>query len=66
MELTPAEKRKWIDPLIFENEEDVNAFIDTLEAAAAYQKKEINIKYKNITDKNEIKKMFGVDNNEKK
>jgi tRNA nucleotidyltransferase/poly(A) polymerase len=58
LELTPEEENIWIDPLIIETEEELTAFVDALEAAAAHPVKEIYVKYKNVNDKDEIKKIF--------
>lgn len=61
LELTSEEKKHWIDPLIIDTEDELIAFIDALEAAAAAAPiKSIYVKYKNVTDKNEIKKIFDV------
>lgn len=60
LELTSEEKKHWIDPLIIDTEDKLIAFIDALEAAAAAPIKSIYVKYKNVTDKNEIKKIFDV------
>lgn len=58
LELTPKEESIWIDPLVIETEEELTAFVDALEAAAAHPVKEIYVKYKNVNDKDEIKKIF--------
>ena len=59
LKLTSEEKKHWIDPLIIDTEDELIAFIDALETAAA-PIKSIYVKYKNVTDKNEIKKIFDV------
>lgn len=59
LKLTSEEKKHWIDPLIIDTEDELIAFIDALEAAAA-PVKSIYVKYKNVTNKNEIKKIFDV------
>ena len=60
LKLTSEEKKHWIDPLIIDTEDELIAFIDALETAAAAPVKSIYVKYKNVTDKNEIKKIFDV------
>lgn len=59
------DKAKWIDPIYIDTEEKVEMFINALEKAAAASCKNINVDYKEVTDAIEIRKMFGVDNNEK-
>lgn len=58
MELTPEEKKHWIDPIIIDNEKDAEVFICALERAAAAPKKYIKVNYREVTDKDEIKKLF--------
>ncbi len=59
LELSPEDRKKWVDPLIVDNQEDAELFIDTLErAAAATPHKKINVNYKEVTAPVEIKKIF--------
>lgn len=59
------DKAKWIDPIYIDTEEEAEMFINALEKAAAAPCKNIDVDYKEVTDAIEIRKMFGVDNNEK-
>lgn len=65
LELSKEDKIKWIDPIYIDTEEEAEMLIDALEKAAAVPCKNINVDYKEVTDAIEIRKMFGVDNNEK-
>lgn len=56
--LTKEEEKHWLEPIVIDTEEDLDAFLDTLEKAAAAPKKDIKVNYKNVTDINEIKKIF--------
>lgn len=58
MELTPEEKKHWIDPIVIDNKKDAEAFICALEMAAAAPKKHIEVNYREVTNKDEIKKLF--------
>ena len=58
MELIPEERRKWVNPIVIDTEKDAEMFIQALERAAAAPKKHITIDYKEITDINEIKRIF--------
>ena len=60
LELSKEDKAKWIDPLITDTEEEAAALLDAMEKAAAAQRKEIQIKAKEVKDPEEIRKMFGV------
>ena len=60
LKLISEEKKHWIDPLIIDTEDELVAFIDALETAAAAPVKSIYVKYKNVTNENEIKKIFDV------
>ena len=64
--LSKEEKAKWIDPIYIDTEEEAEMLVNALEkAAAAAPCKNIDVNYKEVTDAIEIRKMFGVDNNEK-
>ena len=63
--LSKEEKTKWIDPIYIDTEEEAEMLVNALEKAAAAPCKNINVDYKEVTDAIEIRKMFGVDNNEK-
>lgn len=65
MELSKEDKRKWIDPIVIDTEEDAEKFVSALERAAAAQHKEIDVNYREITDATEIKEIFNsiIDNN---
>lgn len=65
LELTPEEEKHWIEPVIIDTEEEAEMLINGLERAAAAPHKDIDVDYKEVTDAIEIRKMFGVDNNEK-
>ena len=59
------EKAKWIDPIYIDTEKEAEMLVNALEKAAAAPCKNIDVDYKEVTDAIEIRKMFGVDNNEK-
>lgn len=63
--LSKEEKTKWIDPIYIDTEEEAEMLVDAFEKAAAALGKNIDVNYKEVTDAIEIRKMFGVDNNEK-
>ena len=63
--LSKEEKVKWIDPIYIDTEEEAEMLVNVLEKAAAAPCKNIDVNYKEVTDAIEIRKMFGVDNNEK-
>ena len=63
--LSKEEKAKWIDPIYIDTEEKAEILVNALEKAAAAPCKNIDVNYKEVTDAIEIRKMFGVDNNEK-
>lgn len=63
--LSKEDKVKWIDPIYINTEEEVEMLVNALEKAAAAPCKNIDVNYKEVTDAIEIRKMFGVDNNEK-
>lgn len=65
LELSKEDKIKWIDPIYIDTEEEAEMLINALEKAAAAPCKNIDVDYKEVTDAIEIRKMFGVDNNEK-
>lgn len=65
LELSKEDKIKWIDPIYIDTEEEAERLINALEKAAATPCKNIDVNYKEVTDTIEIRKMFGVDNNEK-
>lgn len=65
LELSKEDKTKWIDPIYIDTKEEAEMLINGLERAAAASHKNIDVDYKEITDAIEIRKMFGVDNNEK-
>ena len=66
LELSKEDKAKWIDPIYIDTKEEAEMLINALErAAAAASHKNIDVDYKEVTDAIEIRKMFGVDNNEK-
>lgn len=64
-DLSKEEKAKWIDPIYIDTEEEAEMLVNALEKAAAALGKNIDVNYKEVTDAIEIRKMFGVDNNEK-
>ena len=64
LELSKEDKIKWIDPIYIDTEEEAERLINALEKAAAAPYKNIDVDYKEVTDAIEIRKMFGVDNNE--
>ena len=65
LELSPEDRKKWIDPLVVDNQEDAELFINTLESAAAAPHKKVDINYNEITEPVEIKKIFNslIDDN---
>lgn len=65
LELSKEDKTKWIDPIYTDTKEEAEMLINGLERAAAAPHKNIDVDYKEVTDAIEIRKMFGVDNNEK-
>lgn len=65
LELSKEDKIKWIDPIYIDTKEEAEMLINALEKAAAAPCKNIDVDYKEVTDAIEIRKMFGVDNNEK-
>lgn len=65
LELSKEDKIKWIDPIYIDTKEEAEMLVNALERAAAAPHKNINVDYKEVTDTVEIRKMFGVDNNEK-
>lgn len=65
LELSKEDKTKWIDPIYIDTKEEAEMLVNALERAAAAPHKDINVDYKEVTDTVEIRKMFGVDNNEK-
>lgn len=70
LELSKEDKAKWIDPIYIDTKEEAEMLVNALEraaaaAAAAASHKNIDVDYKEVTDAIEIRKMFGVDNNEK-
>lgn len=64
LKLTSEEVKHWIEPIIIDTEE-AEMLVNALEKAAAAPCKNIDVNYKEVTDAIEIRKMFGVDNNEK-
>lgn len=64
-DLSKEDKIKWIDPIYIDTEEEAEMLINALEKAAAAPCKNIDVDYKEVTNAIEIRKMFGVDNNEK-
>ena len=65
LDLSKEDKAKWIDPIYIDTEEEAEMLINALEKAAAAPCKNIDVNYKEVTDTVEIRKIFGVDNNEK-
>lgn len=65
LKLSKEDKIKWIDPIYIDTKEEAEMLINALEKAAAAPCKNIDVDYKEVTDAIEIRKMFGVDNNEK-
>lgn len=65
LELSKEDKIKWIDPIYINTEEETEMLINALEKAAAAPCKNIDVDYKEVTDAIEIRKLFGVGNNEK-
>ena len=67
LELSKEDKAKWIDPIYIDTKEEAEMLINALEraAAAVASHKNIDVDYREVTDAIEIRKMFGVDNNEK-
>lgn len=65
LDLSKEDKAKWIDPIYIDTEEEAEMLINALEKAAAAPCKNIDVNYKEVTDAIEIRKMFGVDDNEK-
>lgn len=65
LDLSKEDKAKWIDPIYIDTKEEAEMLVNALERAAAAPHKDINVDYKEVTDAIEIRKMFGVDNNEK-
>ena len=63
--LSKEEKAKWIDPIYIDTEEKAEILVNALEKAAAAPCKNIDVNYREVTNAIEIRKMFGVDNNEK-
>ena len=63
--LSKEEKAKWIDPIYIDTEEEAEMLVNALEKAATAPYKDIEVDYKEVTDAIEIKRMFGVDENEK-
>lgn len=58
LELTSEEAKHWLEPIVIDTEEDLNALLDAMERAAAFEHKPIDVNYKTITDINEIKRIF--------
>lgn len=58
MELAPEERRKWIDPIVIDTEEDAEKFIQALERAAAAPTKNVTVVYQDVVDGDEIKQIF--------
>ena len=58
LELSDEDKAKWIDPIYIGTEEEAERLIAALEKSAKASVKQIEVKYKNVTDANEIKRMF--------
>lgn len=58
LELSKEDKAKWIDPVYIDTEEEADKLIEALEKAAEASVKEINVDYKDVTDKNKIKEML--------
>ena len=65
LELSKEDKAKWIDPIYIDTKEEAEMLINALERAAAASHKNTDVDYKEVTDAIEIRKMFGVDDNEK-
>ena len=65
LELSKEDKIKWIDPIYIDTKEEAEMLVNALERAAAASHKNIDVNYKEVTDTVEIRKIFGVDNNEK-
>ena len=65
LELSKEDKIKWIDPIYIDTKEEAEMLVNALERATAAPHKNIDVDYKEVTDAIEIRKMFGVDNNEK-
>lgn len=65
LELSPEDRKKWIDPLVVDNQEDAELFINTLERATVAPHKEVDVNYNEITDSIKIKKIFNsvIDDN---
>lgn len=58
MELTSKERQHWIEPIVIDTKEDAGRFVQALEQAAAAPKKKVEVNYKEITDIDEIKRIF--------
>ena len=58
LELSREDKAKWIDPIYIDTEEEAERLIAALEKSAKASVKQIKVKYKNVTDVNEIKRIF--------
>lgn len=58
LELTSEEQEHWLEPIVIDTEEDLNALLDAMKRAAAFKHKPIDIDYKDITDIDEIKRIF--------
>ena len=65
LELSKEDKIKWIDPIYIDTKEEAEMLVNALERAAAASHKNIDVNYKEVTGTVEIRKIFGVDNNEK-
>ena len=65
LELSKEDKAKWVDPVYIDTDEEAEMLVNALEKAAAALCKNIDVNYKEVTDAIEIKRMFGVDENEK-
>ena len=48
LELSPEDRKKWIDPLVIDNQEDAELFMDALERAAAAPHKKVDVDYNEI------------------
>jgi len=61
MELSKEDYDKWIAPMVIDDEAAATRLVDAMDRASAVKHKEIDIGYKEITDEDEIKEVFGVE-----
>lgn len=58
LKLTSEEVKHWIEPIIIDTKKDAEMFFDALEKAAAAKHKDIDVNYREVTDIDEIKRIF--------